>query len=258
MGAVGGARVGSLAVISSIGELWDKVFGAQPDPPPWLVLVTGVIALTVVLTRTPWRVGRNAITIAHEGGHALAAVLTGRRLQGIRLHSDTSGLTLSAGRPTGPGMVFTLLAGYLAPSLIGLAGAWLLGGNRITLLLWIAVALLVAMLVMVRNAYGMISLGATAGLVFSVSWFAPPEVQAAFAYAGVWFLLIGGVRPVGELQSMRRGGRMPQSDADQLAWVTHLPALLWVAVFGLVNLFVLVVGAGLLAGPFLNGSRPIF
>lgn len=238
--------------INWISELWDRVFGAQPDPPPWLVIVTGLAALAVVLTRVPWRVGRNAITIAHEGGHALAAVLTGRRLQGIRLHSDTSGLTLSAGRPTGPGMAFTLLAGYLAPSLIGLAGAWLLGGNRITLLLWVAVALLIAMLVMVRNMYGMLSLGATAGLVFSVSWFTSPAVQAAFAYTGVWFLLIGGVRPVGELQTMRRRGRLPQSDADQLAWLTHLPALLWVGLFGLVNLFVLVIGVGLLAGPILN------
>ena len=39
----------------------------------------------------------DAVTIAHEGGHAVAALLTGRRLRGIRLHSDTSGLTLSAG-----------------------------------------------------------------------------------------------------------------------------------------------------------------
>ena len=38
-----------------------------------------------------WRVSRNAITIAHEGGHGLIALLTGRRLDGIRLHSDTSG-----------------------------------------------------------------------------------------------------------------------------------------------------------------------
>jgi len=238
--------------VYGLTDLWDRLFEAQPDPPPLLVLITGVIALAVVLTRLPWRIGRNAVTIAHEGGHALAAVLTGRRLHGIRLHSDTSGLTLSAGRPSGPGMVFTLLAGYLAPSLIGLAGAWLLGGNRITLLLWVAIALLFAMLVMIRNVFGIVSIVVTTAVVLVVSWFAPPDVQAAFAYTGVWFLLFGGVRPVGELQKLRRRGQLPQSDADQLAGVTYLPALFWVGVFGVVNLAALVVGAALLTSTTLT------
>ncbi|SCL55015.1 Peptidase M50B-like [Micromonospora citrea] len=237
--------------IDGLGDLWDKLFGAQPDPPPLLVLLTAVVALVVVSTRLPWRIARNAITIAHEGGHALVALLTGRRLHGIRLHSDTSGLTLSAGRPTGPGMILTLLAGYVAPPLVGLAGAWLLGGNRITLLLWVAVALLLAMLVLVRNAFGVLSLLVTGGAVLAVSWYATPQVQAAFAYTGVWFLLLGGVRPVAELQRLRSRGRMPASDADQLAGLTPLPAFFWVTFFALANLAALAAGALLLAGPIL-------
>ncbi|HEY2950344.1 MAG TPA: M50 family metallopeptidase [Micromonosporaceae bacterium] len=229
--------------------MWNRLVGAQPDPPRLLVLLTGLAALLIVAIRRSWRVARNAVTIAHEGGHALAAVVTGRRLRGIRLHSDTSGLTLSAGRPRGPGMAFTLLAGYVAPSLIGLAGAWLLGGNRITLLLWVAAALLLAMLVMVRNFFGIVSIVVTIAIVFAVSWYADPRVQAAFAYTGVWFLLIGGVRPVGELQRLRRSGRLPDSDADQLARVTRVPGLLWVGVFGLVSLAALAAGAALLASP---------
>ncbi|MGC4772724.1 M50 family metallopeptidase [Micromonospora sp. DT44] len=240
--------------IDGLGEMWDTLFGAQPDPPPLLVLITAVIALVVVSTRLPWRIARNAITIAHEGGHALVALLTGRKLRGIRLHSDTSGLTLSAGRPTGPGMILTLLAGYVAPPLIGLAGAWLLGGNRITLLLWVAVVLLLAMLVMIRNAFGVVSLLVTGALVFVVSWYAAPQVQAAFAYTGVWFLLLGGVRPVVELQRLRARGRMPASDADQLAGLTPFPAFFWVTVFALVNLVALVAGALLLTGPILTDA----
>ncbi|GAA0816840.1 M50 family metallopeptidase [Spirilliplanes yamanashiensis] len=232
-------------------ELWERLLGAQPDPPPLLVLVTAVLAAAVVLMRPAWRVARNAITIAHEGGHALAAVLTGRRLRGIRLHSDTSGLTLSAGRPSGPGMAFTLLAGYVAPSLVGLTGAWLLGGNRITMLLWVAAALLLLMLVMIRNVFGVVSVVVTMAIVLGVSYYASPQVQAAFAYLGVWFLLIGGVRPVGELQTMRRRGRLPGSDADQLARITHVPAIVWVGVFGAVTIAVLVAGTFLLAGQWL-------
>ncbi|MEU7929103.1 M50 family metallopeptidase [Micromonospora sp. NPDC049801] len=240
--------------IDGLGEMWDTLFGAQPDPPPLLVLITAAVALVVVSTRLPWRIARNAITIAHEGGHALVALLTGRKLRGIRLHSDTSGLTLSAGRPTGPGMILTLLAGYVAPPLIGLAGAWLLGGNRITLLLWVAVVLLLAMLVMIRNAFGVVSLLVTGALVFAVSWYATPQVQAAFAYTGVWFLLLGGVRPVVELQRLRARGRMPASDADQLAGLTPFPAFFWVTFFALVNLVALIAGALLLAGPILTDA----
>lgn len=243
-----------MPLIDGLTTIWDKLVSAQPDPPPLLVLLTALVALVVVATRLPWRIARNAVTIAHEGGHALMALLTGRKLRGIRLHSDTSGLTLSAGRPSGPGMILTLLAGYIAPSLVGLAGAWLLGGNRITLLLWVAVALLLAMLVMIRNIFGVLSLLVTGGVVLAVSWYASPEVQAAFAWTSVWFLLLGGVRPVVELQRLRSRGRMPESDADQLARLTPFPALFWVTVFALVNLAVLVGGALLLAGPILTNA----
>ena len=237
--------------IDSVSDLWDTLLGAQPDPPGLLVLVTAVTALAVVAFRPLWRIARNAITIAHEGGHALVALLTGRKLRGIRLEFDTSGLTLSAGRPTGPGMMFTLLAGYIAPSLVGLGGAWLLGGNRITLLLWVAVVLLLLMLINIRNVFGAVSVLVTGAIVFAVSWYATPQVQAAFAYVGVWFLLIGGVRPVFELQKLRSRGRMPESDADQLAGVTHVPALFWVGVFLAVDVAALVIGGFMLAGQWL-------
>jgi hypothetical protein len=238
-------------VIDGVTDFWDKLLGAQPDPPGLLVLLTALAALLAVAFRPVWRVARNAVTIAHEGGHAFVALLTGRKLRGIRLEFDTSGLTLSAGRPTGPGMMFTLLAGYIAPSLIGVLGAWLLGGNRITLLLWLTVVLLLLMLINIRNVFGVLSLLITGAIVFVVSWYASAHVQAIFAYAGVWFLLFGGVRPVFELQSLRSRGRMPESDADQLARATHVPALFWVTVFLLVDLAALVIGAFLLAGQWL-------
>jgi hypothetical protein len=241
-------------VIDGVTDLWDKLLGAQPDPPGLLVLLTALAGLVAVAFRPVWRVARNAVTIAHEGGHALIALLTGRKLRGIRLEFDTSGLTLSAGRPSGPGMMFTLLAGYIAPSLIGVLGAWLLGGNRITLLLWLTVVLLLLMLINIRNLFGVLSVLITGAIVVIVSWYASAQVQAVFAYAGVWFLLFGGVRPVFELQSLRSRGRMPESDADQLAHVTRVPALFWVTVFLIVDLAALVVGAFLLAGQWLPSA----
>lgn len=234
------------AVATLLDTLVDEVLGTQPTPSTELIVATGVVALLAVTVRPVWRYARNVVTIAHEGGHALVAVLVGRRLSGIRLHSDTSGLTVSRGRPRGPGMVLTLLAGYVAPSLLGLGGAALLSAGRITLLLWTAIVLLFAVLVMIRNLYGLLAVLATSAAVFAVSWYADASVQAAFAYAAVWFLLVGGVRPVGELQRLRWRGRSADSDADQLARVTGVPGLAWVVLFGLVNLTALVAGCLLL------------
>lgn len=101
--------------LASLTSLWDQVFGTQPDPDLWVVIATMVAALAAIVPHGVWRLSRNAITIAHEGGHGLIALLTGRSLSGIRLHSDTSGLTVSRGKPTGLGMILTAAAGYTAP-----------------------------------------------------------------------------------------------------------------------------------------------
>lgn len=224
------------------------LLGTQTPPAQWIVIATGVAALAAVLPRATWRLSRNAITIAHEGGHGLVALVSGRRLQSIRLHSDTSGLTVSRGRPTGPGMILTAAAGYPAAPLLGLGGAALLGGHRVTLLLWLATALLLAMLVMVRNAYGIFTVLLTGALFLLVSWLTGPDVQSAFAYAAVWFLLLGGVRPAFELQAKRRHGGAPDSDADQLGRLTHVPPALWLFFFHAVSICSLIGGGRWLLG----------
>ncbi|MCI3152114.1 MULTISPECIES: M50 family metallopeptidase [Streptomyces] len=233
---------------ASLASLWDEVAGTQPDPDLWVVVATLVAALAVVVPQAPWRIARNAVTIAHEGGHGLVALLTGRTLTGIRLHSDTSGLTVSRGKPTGIGMILTAAAGYTAPPLLGLGGAALLGAGRITLLLWLATALLLAVLVMIRNAYGAVSVLVTGSTFVLVSWLAGPQVQAAFAYAVVWFLLLGGVRPAFELQAKRRRGGAGDSDADQLSRLTHVPAGMWLFLFHAVSVCSLLGGGRWLLG----------
>jgi hypothetical protein len=235
--------------VDDLSDLLARVLGTQPAPPPELVVATAVLGLLMVAIRPVWQLARNGVTIAHEGGHALVAVLAGRRLGGIRLHSDTSGLTVTRGRPTGLGMVLTLLAGYITPSLLGLGGALLLATGRITLLLWAFLALLFALLVNVRNLYGLLAVLVATGGVFLATWYASADLQAAFAYAAVWFLLVGGVRPIGELQRLRRRRQARDSDADQLARLTWLPALLWVGLFGLVNVVALGLAGYLLLWP---------
>src|SRR5215469_15918365 len=103
---------------ATVGQVWHQVISVQPTPATAVVAGAGIIAL-----------------------------LVGRRLRGIRLHSDTSGVTLSRGKPHGPGMVATAAAGYLAPPLLGFACATLLAFGHITALLWLTVLVLIAMLI---------------------------------------------------------------------------------------------------------------
>ncbi|WP_433361250.1 M50 family metallopeptidase [Streptosporangium sp. CA-115845] len=228
-----------------MSDLWVTLTTARSGPPLWVVLLSALAALGVVSWSTSWQLSRGLITIAHEGGHALMALLTRRKLEGIRLHSDTSGVTLTRGRPRGPGMILTAAAGYVAPSLLGLGGAWLTSSGYVEVLIAIVIVLLFCMLLLIRNLFGVVSLLATGGAIFAFTWYAEPDMDAALAYLAVWFLLLGGVRPIVELQRKRRYGRAPDSDADQLARLTFLPGGFWVF------LFLAVAGACLVAGTYL-------
>jgi hypothetical protein len=233
--------------MSVLDRLWERISSVQPLPPAWVVGVTGLAALLVVLNAGSWRLAGKVITIAHEGGHALVSVLSGRRLEGIRLHADSSGVTYSRGRRRGPGLVLTSSAGYVTPSLLGVGAAALLATRHQSALLWLALLLLAVTFLAVRNAFGALAVLATAAGVFVISYFASAVVQAGFAYLAAWFLLLGGMRPVLELtHRRRRSPRSGLSDADLLARLTGVSRHVWVAAFLLVCTVALALGTRLL------------
>jgi len=235
--------------MAAVEDFWNRVSATSPPLPAWALAVSAALAAVLVLSPALWRSSRHAVTIAHEGAHGLAALVTGRRLSGIRLHSDTSGVTVSAGRPTGPGMVLTAAAGYTGPGLFGLGAAALLAAGYAVGLLWALLVLLALLLVQIRNWYGLWSVLVTGALVFAATWWAPAQAQAAFAHGVTWFLLLAAPRTVLELQHSRRRGTARESDADQLARLTRLPGLLWVGLFLLVDGGALVLGTAWLVAP---------
>jgi len=226
-----------------VGRFWERVTAPVPELSTAVLLGAAVVAALLVLSPALWRTTRHAVTIAHEGAHGVTALLTGRRLSGIRLHSDTSGLTVSAGRPTGPGMVLTCAAGYTGPGLLGLGAAALLASGHAVGLLWALLLLLALLLLQIRNWYGLWSVLVTGIVVFAATWWLPAQGQAAFAAVGTWFLLLAAPKTVLELQRSRRRRGAPHSDADQLAGLTRLPALFWVGVLLLVDVGALALGA---------------
>lgn len=227
-------------------EVWRRAVSVQPVPPAGTVVLIALTALAGVVLPRLWPITRLMVTVTHEGAHAFAAVLTGRRLQGIRLHTDTSGLTVSQGSPSGPGMVLMLAAGYLGPALVGLGAALLLAAGRSIALLWLLLAVLSVMLLQIRNAYGLVVILAGGSGVFAATWFLSATTQSTLAYLITWVLLVAAPKPVLELMAQRRRGRGSHSDADQLSRLTGVPGVLWTWLFLLANLAGLVVGSLLL------------
>lgn len=231
-----------------VSSIWGDVTGVQQPLDDRGVALTGVVALLLVGVPALWGVSRHVVTIAHEGAHGIVALLTGRSLEGIRLHSDTSGLTVSRGRPRGPGMVATAFAGYAGPALLGLGAAYLLGRQHALAVLWLVVVLLALLLLQIRNFFGLYAVAVAGLAVFAVSWWGSGQLQSAAAYAGTWFLLLAAPRTVVELQLQRRRGRARTSDADVLARLTGVPGIVWVAGLLAVTLGCLVMGGRWLVG----------
>lgn len=217
-----------------VAGFFEQLSSVQPVPDGGLLGLTLLAAFA--LTAPPaWHWTRNFITVAHEGGHALVGVLMGRRLSGIKLHSDTSGVTVSRGKPHGLGMILTVLAGYTAPGLMGLGLGYLLAQGRISAALLLVTILLALMFLMLRNFWGILVVGPT---VFALHWISThlaPELQGLVLALMVWFLVVGSFRPIWELQMHRARGEAPDSDADQLQRLTLVvPGIVWVGVFGLI------------------------
>jgi hypothetical protein len=218
------------------------LIGSGHHPSRLLVLGTALVALAAVASSRIWPVARTVVTIAHEGGHALMALLTGRRVSSVRVLRSTAGVTVSEGSPAGPGIVLTAAAGYLTPPLLGLGAAALLVTGHLAGMLMLGLVLLAALATAVRNAYGLLAVLVTGAAVALVLWRVSLLGEYAFGYALTWFLLFGSVRPVVELQRSRRRSPPGHSDADQLAVLTGVPAWLWVGVFAMVALAALAIG----------------
>jgi Peptidase M50B-like len=226
-------------------HLWHHIASSLvlPGHQPSRVLVLGtcLLAVCAVASRRIWPVSRTVVTMAHEGGHALVALLAGRRLHGVRVLHNSAGVTVSAGGATGPGIVLTALAGYLAAPLLGLGAAALLGGGHLLSVLVLSLAGLAALAIALRNAYGLLAVLVTGGVIVAVLWQGSFLIEAVLGYSMTWFLLLGGARPVFELQRGRRR-RSTSNDADQLGRITGTPGWLWVGVFGVVALGALALG----------------
>lgn len=229
--------------------MWDRLWAdvtTEFTPTLATALIPGAVVLLCLAVPQLWAITRHVVTIAHEAGHAAVATLLGRKVRGIRLHADTSGLTTHYGSVKRLPLALTSFAGYPTPAVLGVGAAALLGAGYANALLWITVVVLVLVLVQIRNVFGFFVMLVTIGGFGWLAWSGPDPLRVGVAYGLVWLLLLGSVRAVMELHTSRKVAAGRSSDADALAKSTRIPGLVWVAVFWLVTVACALGGAWLM------------
>lgn len=207
------------------------------DAPSLIIILTCfLISLILVFVPGIWKISRNVITVAHEGGHALIAKLTFRKVSGIKLNYNTSGVTITKGKQYGLGAILTTMAGYIAPALMALGLSFLLSNGYIRLTLFIVLILLFLMLIMIRSLWGIvIMLPLTAGFYYLFTQV--PYLQVFVLMLLTSFLIVGSLKPIIELYIQRQESRDRANDADQLQKLTLIPYHFWILFFLIVSVF---------------------
>lgn len=202
---------------------------------------------SVVLPHLPF--GRQALypfgllsTWVHEMGHGVFAVLIGGRFKRLEIYPNLGGVAFSSG-VWGAGRAVVSAGGLLGPSLAGAAVVVL--GSRQDTAPWVlsGVAALVALslVLVVRNLFGWLSLGAVAAALGLVAYYAPEEVRVFLAQLiGIQFCL-ASFSSVDYLftKQFRRDGRVIDSDTQEIAKVLVLPYWFWGGLIALVSFAVL-------------------
>lgn len=230
---------------SLVGQWFSKVVeGFSRGVPleagwPALLLIAAAAALLTV-PRAVWRWFGLFVTFVHELGHAFAALMTGQIVKGIQLRFDHSGQMHSMGRSRSAA-AWTGFWGYPVPAVTGAALVWAAFSGWSGLALSTSALVMLAALLFIRNAQGLlIAVGCAAVSVLLVWFAAPPAVSWITLALGIG-LLAGAVRDWLNVLGVhtRRRGSLQSSDAFILYQRTGVPSAIWLAAFAAV-----IAGAG--------------
>ncbi|MDN5814178.1 MAG: M50 family metallopeptidase [Arthrobacter sp.] len=198
-----------------------------------LVLIIAV-AVALCVPRATWRWFGLYVTFVHELGHALAALMTGRIVRGIRLNLNHSGETVSAGRG-GAGIAWSGFWGYPAPAVAGAAMIWAASSGWAGAALSIGAILLLVALLFIRNLVGIVIAVGCAALAQVLVLFTDGEFSAYVVLCLGIALVVGAVKDWFKVAAVHvRRRRLESSDAYILARATGVPAAVWLAGFALV------------------------
>jgi hypothetical protein len=199
------------------------------------------------------RILAQVVTLAHELGHAAVGLLVGGRVQRISISLDASGetLTLLGGRAPNLRLAAFTLAGYPAPCVVGLAAAAAVSTEDHRLFLLLAAVLVAAALILwVRNVWGIVVFLATAVGLWAAAALAGDALTRTVAIALAWLFSIGGLRSAWHLTGGARTSGRVLDDPERVSQLSRvLPRSVIAAGF-------IVVAAAALAGVAVLLLRP--
>jgi hypothetical protein len=181
--------------------------------------------------------------MGHETGHAIAALVAGGSVDSVTVRTDESGQCLSRIPETFFAKVLVYSGGYMGSALIAVVLMLLtFRFHARRLVLYAACAWLTVMgLSFARDAFTL------AFCVVMASGFAAGAKWLPDGAVGVLNLFIAGFTALYALVDLKddlwNGAVRSQSDAQLLADVTVVPAIVWATVWTLAAVAVLVLGA---------------
>lgn len=221
-----GRALRSIALGSVTGFLDDRFF-ATGDLTKLALAVTVAVAALAVGADPVWRHLRYLVTTVHELGHVVVGWFVGRTVQSVRLHHDTSGLTVTSGRATGPGIFFLYVAGYPAPAVAGFLILWAVIYRRAGWAMAILLIMLIIALLLVRNLFGAVIVVVQIAAFGAIWVWNEPRVLAAVLTLAGAVLSFGGLRACLDLVRTQRRRGSKTSDAAILGRQTRLGATFW-------------------------------
>lgn len=205
----------------------------------------GIGFLVLVLLAFTGGVADAVITVAHEGGHMITALMTGRGVVAFGLigkeDRTDGGTRLTPIRGTGASDIIIGFAGYATPPVAGLVGAYTVAHGNSWGVLWAAIVLLGAVLLVRSNGLARTFTGLMAAFTFWAALAGAAALQAAVAVGVVWLLLIGGLGQV-------LVDNVHASDAHDLSGWTWIPRAFWFAGWLVIAALSLWFGARVLLG----------
>ena len=216
----------------------------------------GILVLSIIVTLLLYYVipyGRTIgypllllSTLVHELGHGVAALLCGHEFIEFRMFADGSGVAVTSGGKGGLAQAFVSAGGLVGPALVA-AVFFAMGRDerraRFALGAF-ALMLVVAIVLVVRNGFGIAFVSATAAICFFVAVKGKPllsHILLLFIASQLALAVFSRSDYLFTKYAMTSAGQMP-SDVQKMSEALFLPYWFWGGVCGLISVAVLFVG----------------